>query len=226
MDGLKSTQTVLFDLDGTLIDTTALILRCFDHSWSSVCGITHARESLLDTFGIPLREAMSRLLARSDQSTAADRDEIIDRLVDEYRSFNFANHDLLAAPFEGARDVVFELQQRGYQVGVVTSKGREIALRGLKLCEVESLLSAAIFLEDTTRHKPDPQPIFAALEILNTHPQRAAYVGDSRHDIEAGRRAGVRTVAALWGPATRAELEQARPDHLASSFRDLLEIFD
>jgi pyrophosphatase PpaX len=226
---MSETRALLFDLDGTLIDTTNLILRCFDHSWQRVCGRGHMREALIETFGIPLREAMRLLAAQSgdlkiDDASSGNVD-LIDRLLSEYRSFNVANHDTLARPFDGVEQVLATLRARGYPIGVVTSKGRELATRGLKLCLLDGLVDAAIFLEDTSRHKPDPEPIFAALEKLDAQACSAAYVGDSRHDIIAGRRAGVRTVAALWGPSPRAQLERERPDHLAETVAGLLDIF-
>ncbi|HVF89491.1 MAG TPA: HAD-IA family hydrolase [Blastocatellia bacterium] len=227
---MVETRAVLFDLDGTLIDTTNLILRCFDHSWQSVCGRGHAREALIETFGTPLRAAMVSLASSSedlsprlDEMSEAD---LIDRLLNEYRSFNVANHDALARPFEGVEEVVRRLRERGYLIGVVTSKGRELASRGLSLCSLDGLIDAAVFLEDTEKHKPEPEPILAALEKLNAARSGAAYVGDSHNDIIAGRAAGVRTVAALWGPAPRAALEAARPDYMAGSMYSLLDIFE
>jgi pyrophosphatase PpaX len=223
------TRAILFDLDGTLIDTTDLILQCFQHSWKKVCGFNHSRQSLLQTFGTPLRDAMHRLLltarATSEEGHSEDLD-IIDRLLAEYRSYNHANHDSLARPFEGTAEVLVELRRRGYVISVVTSKGRELGLRGLRLCALDGLIDSAIFLEDTDAHKPNPEPILAALDRLKKPADAAAYVGDSRHDIVAGRAAGVRTVAALWGPAPRIELERERPDHSAESVKDLLEIFN
>jgi len=222
-------RAVLFDLDGTLIDTTNLILRCFDHSWQSVCGRGHAREVLIETFGTPLRAAMLSLISASDDLSArlaeCSEAELADQLLAEYRSFNVANHDLLARPFDGVERVIRLLRERGYRIGVVTSKGRELACRGLALCSLGGLIDAAVFLEDTEKHKPEPEPILAALERLNAAPKNAAYVGDSHNDIIAGRAAGVSTVAALWGPATRAALENARPDYLAESVDSLLDIF-
>ena len=222
---MTETRAILFDLDGTLIDTTNLILRCFDHSWETVCGRGHSREALVDTFGIPLREAMMRLLASMGPDDGLDGNDLVERLLIEYRSFNVANHDSLVRPFPEVRQVVAELRARGYRIGVVTSKSRELANRGLKLCLLDEFLDAAIFLEDTDRHKPDPAPILAALERLNVTADRGYYIGDSRHDIIAGRAAGVRTVAALWGPFPRASLEAAQPDHLLESATGLLEIF-
>lgn len=227
---MRNTRAVLFDLDGTLIDTTGLILSCFDHSWQTVCGRTHSREALLGTFGIPLHEAMRWLVAASNDSTApadqdSDRARLVERLVLEYRSFNAANHDQLAKPFNGVEAVVRELRARGYLIGVVTSKSRQLARRGLNICSLDGLIDEAVFLEDCDRHKPDPQPIQVALERLGARADAAAYVGDSPHDITAGRAAGVETVAALWGPASRADLESAQPDWLAENVDSLLDIF-
>ena len=224
------TRAILFDLDGTLIDTTDLILRCFQYSWETVCGFNHSRKALVQTFGTPLREAMHRLLLMAHASKtgghSAEDNDVIDQLIAEYRSYNFANHDLLARPFERTGEVLAELRQRGYVISVVTSKSRELGLRGLRLCALDGLIDSAIFLEDTDAHKPQPEPILAALHRLNERAQAAAYVGDSRHDIVAARAAGVRTVAALWGPAPRTELERERPDFIAESITDLLEIFN
>jgi len=224
------TRAILFDLDGTLLDSTDLILRCFQHSWETVCGFTHSREALIQTFGTPLRDAMRRLLLASAPRTgwrsAEVDDDIIDRLLTEYRSYNVANHDSLARPFERTAEVLAGLRRRGYLISVVTSKGRELALRGIRLCSLDGLIDSAVFLEDTDLHKPNPEPILACLIRLSEPPHAAAYVGDSPHDMVAARRAGVRTVAALWGPSPRTELERERPDFTAESITDLLEIFN
>ena len=111
------TQAILFDLDGTLIDTTDLILRCFQHSWGRVCGFNHSREALLKTFGTPLRDAMDRLLLIKDESTNGARavnadPDLVERLLTEYRSFNADNHDGLARPFNGTAEVLSELRRR------------------------------------------------------------------------------------------------------------------
>lgn len=225
------TQVILFDLDGTLIDTTDLILRCFQHSWERVLGFNHSREALLQTFGTPLRDAMNCLLLTNDEldrrmPKGKPNPDLVDRLLAEYRSFNIANHDHLATPFEGTIEVLSELRRRGYLIGVVTSKSRELALRGLRLCGLDELIHAAVFLEDTDSHKPNPEPILTALQKLSAPCHRAAYIGDSPHDMVAARAAGVATIAALWGPAPKAELEREKPDFMAESIIDLLELFN
>lgn len=227
---MTDNRAILFDLDGTLIDTTGLILACFDHSWRIVTGRSRSREALLATFGMPLREAMKLLsseaydssLARGGCSLEAD---VIENLLSEYRSFNLANHDGMVRSFAGVPQVMADLRTRGYLVGVVTSKSRELGQRGLALCSLDKLLDVAVFLEDTDHHKPGPEPVLKALERLDVKPSSAAYVGDSRHDVAAGRAAGVRTVAALWGPSPRESLEKEKPDFMAQSISDLLDIF-
>jgi pyrophosphatase PpaX len=227
---MADNRAILFDLDGTLIDTTGLILACFDHSWRSVTGRSRSRDALLATFGMPLREAMKLLASESENAELACHGcgldpHLIERLLLEYRSFNLANHDGMVRSFAGAEYVMAELRNRGYLVGVVTSKSRELGKRGLELCSLDGLLDVAVFLDDTDRHKPRPEPVLKALEKLDVVPSLAAYVGDSRHDLAAGRAAGVRTVAALWGPSTRESLERERPDFTAESISDLLNIF-
>src|SRR5256885_7985679 len=103
-------RAILFDLDGTLIDTTNLILRCFNHSWQTVCGLEHSREALISTFGIPLREAMRRLMKGATDDLLPGDIDLIERLINEYRLFNFANHDGMARPFEGVCGVISELR--------------------------------------------------------------------------------------------------------------------
>lgn len=222
-------RAILFDLDGTLIDTTELIIQCFEFSWTTVCGFSLPRETLIETFGIPLRDAMHRLLARRDSNGSHDVEpdkDTVDKLVASYRLFNTSNHDLMARPFEGARETLTELRRRGYLISVVTSKGRDLGLRGLRLCSLENLLDSAVFLEDTSVHKPHPDPILVALERLHAASSAAVYVGDSPHDMIAARAAGVRTAAALWGPSPRSELESEQPTYAVESITDLLEIFN
>jgi pyrophosphatase PpaX len=96
----------------------------------------------------------------------------------------------------------------------------------LQVCSLDGLFDVAIFLEDTDHHKPGPEPVLKALEQLDARPSLSVYVGDSPHDMMAGRAAGVRTVAAMWGPSPREILERENPDFTADSFPDLLNIFE
>ena len=222
-------NTVLFDLDGTLIDTTELILHCFELSWKKVFGRKLDRQRYLATIGIPLREAMRILLNEELQdrgkSEFCSDAPLLEVLVQEYRACNTIHHDDLAMAFPGISSTVSELKKRGYQIGVVSSKTKELGLRGMNLFGLEDLIDDAVFLEDSVRHKPHPEPLLLALQRFGISEKQAAYVGDSRHDMQAGKAAGIWTVAALWGPIPRKELEQEKPDQLAATPSQLLEIF-
>ena len=223
-------RAILFDLDGTLIDTTELILYCFNHAWETVCGRTHPAEVFVATMGIPLKVAMHRLLGATDGLQLEQIGELrtaglVESLVREYRSCNGANHDRLARTFPGMELVVAKLRERGYAVGVVTSKSREFAQRGLRLCALWEFVDVFVSMDDSSRHKPHPEPLLLALERLQVASEHTVYVGDSRHDMQAARAAGIRTVAALWGPVPRRELELENPDVLACRPEELLEIF-
>jgi pyrophosphatase PpaX len=223
-------KAILFDLDGTLIDTTELILYCFNHAWKTICGQTHPPEVFIATMGVPLKDAMGRLLEITDGMQLEQIGEVrstglVESLVQEYRACNAANHDRLARPFPGMELVLAKLRDRGYALGVVTSKSRQFAERGLRLCNLWEFIEVFISMDDTSRHKPHPEPLLLALEKLQVAPAQAVYVGDSRHDMQAGRAAGLRTVAALWGPVPRSELELENPDVLAHTPQILLNIF-
>lgn len=229
-EGMTDCKAVLFDLDGTLIDTTELILYCFNHAWKTICGRTLPPQVFVATMGVPLKDAMRRLLETTEGMEPEQVGEVrtagcVENLVREYRACNAANHDRLARPFPGMLTVVTKLRERRYAVGVVTSKSREFAQRGLRLCGLWEFMDVFVSMDDTSIHKPRPEPLFLALERLQIAPSNAVYVGDSRHDMQAGRSAGMRTVAALWGPVLRSELELENPSVLACRPEELLEIF-
>lgn len=218
---------VLFDLDGTLIDTTDLISRSYQHALTSVLGQPMAPDELYLGYGQPLPEAFSSILAhRKTVPGGSEHLALIDRLIATYREFNVANHDLLAREFPDVRPILGELRRRGYVLGLVTSKGREIATRGLRLLRLDGAFQTTVFMEDSERHKPHPDPLWIALERLNSrdHPRSALYIGDSTHDLRAGRAAGVQTAGALWGPFPPESLIAEAPDYLLHAPGELLDI--
>lgn len=207
-----SITTVLFDLDGTLIDTRDLILKSFAHTFSEVLQRSVPEDELLLHFGRPLVYTM--------QTYGPDR---VDLLLSTYREFNRTHHDELTKEFPQVCATLTELKQRGYRLGIVTSKIRNVALMGLKLFELDGLMDILVFEDDTEKHKPEPEPVLKALEIGGIEPGEAIYVGDSPYDLLCGQRAGVKTAAALWTSYAHDELLKLKPDFVLNTISDLLE---
>lgn len=197
-------DAVLFDLDGTLLDSVALILASYHYTLARH-GITPPPdEAILAGLGTPLEVGLAQWVD--------DREEVA-RMVETYRAHNLELHDSMVRPYPGVSEVVLTLRERGTRLAVVTSKRREGTLRGLGSLGLSDCFDALVCADDVERAKPHPEPVLSALARLGgVDPARAIFVGDSTHDIESGRAAGVRTAAVLWGACTRAALEPSRPD--------------
>ena len=179
---------VLFDLDGTLIDSGPIILASFRHATRSVLG----RE-------IPDRELVASAPGSTleVQMSAFDPDRV-DELVAAYRAHNTPLHDELEC-CRGMEDVLRELKAQGRRLGVVTAKRRMTVGLAFKRLGIEPWFDVVVTCDDTTAHKPDPEPIELALTRLGASAADAAYVGDSPFDVAAARGAGVFAVAVTWG---------------------------
>ena len=209
-------RAILFDLDGTLVDTIGLILGSMHFAFED-------RERApteawwLSQLGRPLPFMLGHWAVNEADASA---------LIARYREHQRAEHDTLIRAYPDATDVVRELNARGHPLGVVTSKGVAMATKALDWAGMTPFIRVIVGLESTPVHKPDPAPVRFALEALGADAASAWMIGDSPFDLQAGRGAGTRTCGALWGPFSRAELEAERPDALASGMRDLLEIVD
>jgi pyrophosphatase PpaX len=211
---LAGVDCVLFDLDGTLVDTIELILCSFRHATEQVLGEALPDEVVLADVGVPLRTQMRSF---SEEHT--------DELLRVYREHNAVHHDDLIKEYPGVEDVLRELRARGYKLGVVTSKLNHMACRGLDCFDLAPFVDLVIGADDVEIHKPDPHPLLVAAERLGSAPERCAYVGDAPPDMQAARGAGMVSIAALWGAAHSDErLLAENPDIALSEVRGLLEI--
>lgn len=194
----------LFDLDGTLIDSIGLIMASFRHTMRTHLGSVPDETRWRAGFGTPLRGQL-RAFARDDEEAA--------RMVDTYRAYTDAHHDRLLAAYAGIDRGLAALERAGVRLAVVTSKTHALARRGLDRCGLNRYFDVLVGFDDVAEHKPHPAPVLAALERLGARPSEALFVGDSPHDIRAGRAAGVRTAAVLWGPFSRHELAREAPHY-------------
>ena len=124
-------------------------------------------------------------------------------------------------PYDGVVAAVRALRHEGKTLGLVTSKTRSGALRGLRVAGLEDAFTAIVGADEVTHPKPHPEPVLKALELLEAPAKGAVFIGDSRHDITCGRAAGVKTAAVLWGPFDRSHLEDLAPDYWLERPEDL-----
>lgn len=205
-------DAVLFDFDGTLADTIHHILMSFRHATQVVLGEALPDEELLYHVGIPLAQQMR--LMTDDDATA-------EKLLTTYREFNHRTHDDMVQLYPGTLEVLSQIHTRAIPMGVVTSKGTPMAMRGIGLFDLGRFLSVIVTADDVALHKPDPFPVLHAAAMLELDPQRVAYVGDSPADVASALGAGAIAVAATWGVASRIRLEEAHPDFILDDIREL-----
>src|SRR6476646_9551246 len=202
---------VLFDLDGTIVDSIGLLLACMNHTFEGRDPRPSEQEWIAG-LGTPLPEQMTPFITSEE-----DRQHLIKR----YRDFQHEHHDRLMATYPGVAETLAELKERGHPMGVVTSKGNAMMDRGLRYIGADKYMRVAIGFDSCSIHKPDPFPVLLAVGKLGYTPAESVFVGDSPHDIKAGNAAGVTTVAALWGPFTREMLEPYKPSHFLEDLTDL-----
>jgi len=198
-------RTVVFDLDGTLINSLDLIVASYRHTMETHRGRRLPDHLWISGVGTPLAVQMLAFAESPEEAEA---------MVETYQEHNLANHDRLVRPYAGVREAVVELRDRGIRLAIATSKRSIATGMGLRACGLpESWFEAVVTAEDVEHPKPDAEPVLRALELSGEpEPSRAVYVGDSVHDMKSGRAAGVTTAAVLWGPNDRATLASTRPD--------------
>ena len=204
---------VLFDLDGTVVDSGSIILASMRHATREVLGQEYGDDELLQAVGGPGLEAQFAVFA-PDQ---------VDELVRVYRAHNEPLHDELEA-CAGMEDVLVRLHAEGRRLGVVTAKRRSTVELAFARVPLAHLFETIVGGDETERHKPDPEPLLLAAERMGADPAETAYVGDSPFDVLAAKAAGMYAIAVTWGRIhDRAKLEQAGPDAIIDTAAELLE---
>jgi len=210
-------QIILFDLDGTLIDSVRLILDSYHHT--------------MRTHGLPARtdddwlEGLGTPLAVQFADWGSDP-ETLQALIGTYRTYNLEHHDRMVTVYPGIFEAVQSIRSAGIRTGLVTSKNRQGALRGLRLAKLETMMDVLVCADEVQNPKPHPEPVEKAVKLLGGITRETIYVGDSIHDMQSGRAAGVLTAAALWGPFGRSHLNGAAPDFWLEEPEDLRTLLD
>jgi len=208
---VKPFSCILFDLDGTVLNTNELIIRSFQHTLSTHLGLQPADEELYPYFGEPLRDTLARYDANR-----------VDELITTYREFMYGNHDELVKIFPGTFETMEALHMAGIKLGVVTSKLKMTSEWGLKLFGLAKFVRVCITIEDVQNPKPHPEPIELALHRLSLGKEGVLMVGDSPYDLRCAYNAGVSSAAVGWSVHSRETLQKENPHFVLGQFSDLL----
>ncbi|MBO1513971.1 pyrophosphatase PpaX [Metabacillus bambusae] len=206
-------NTLLFDLDGTLINTNELIIASFLHTLNSYYPSKYKREDVLPFIGPTLYDTFG----------SVDQDRM-EEMVKVYRKFNHEQHDTLVTEYETVFETIKTLKEQGFKLGIVTTKIRDTVNMGLKLTKLDQFFDVVVTLDDVENAKPHPEPVLKALKQLDSSPEEAIMVGDNHHDVEAGKNAGTKTAGVAWSIKGREYISSYNPDYLLEKMSDLLPI--
>jgi len=199
---MTNRPALLFDLDGTLIDSIELIMRSMRHAFDGFAGRSPTDDEWRALIGRPLVDSFREFVKESE----------IDALVGRYREYQLAHHDRLVRPYDGVVAAMRDFAAAGHPMALVTSKADWLAKRALVHVGLDEVIPVVVGCDSCTNHKPHPEPVERALALVRSAPRDAMFVGDSPHDVEAGRAAGVYTIGVTWGAFTRHEMARAGAD--------------
>ncbi len=201
---------VLFDLDGTVVNTIPLIIASYDHAMWQVLGEHVGPEEARGWIGQTLADTFH--LKYPDHA---------DALISSYIEFNLARMETLLEQYSGMRELLTDLVSAGIRIGVATSKRRSSAERTLALSGLAELIPVTVAMDDTALHKPRPEPLLLALERLGASADEAVYVGDAVFDVQAAHAAGLPAISVSWGAVDADVLAAAEPEFLVSEMDEL-----
>ncbi|GIO89365.1 pyrophosphatase PpaX [Paenibacillus lactis] len=207
-------ETVLFDLDGTIIDTNELIISSFLHIFESRQTGPLTREQIIPHMGTTLEQQLQAFSGAEDVSS----------FVQAYRSYNALHHDEMVRTFPHVNEVVERLYEHGLALGVVTTKIRPSTMMTLEKYDLERFMSAIVTVNDVEHPKPHPEPVLTAVEQLGANPETTLMIGDSPVDIQSAKAAGVKAAAVAWSLKGEQQLQAYEPDYIIRDMRDLYDI--
>jgi pyrophosphatase PpaX len=206
-------NTVLFDFDGTIMDTTECIVESWKHVFSVIKGEDVHRDKIIATLGEPIHLTVSRDFP----------DVPLERVEDVYREYHYRKYKEMISPYPGVPELLKKLHEEGYDLGIVTSRYLRSTKIGLDLFDMTGYFGASVTCEHTEAHKPDPEPLRLALKTLGRNPEEAVMVGDAVTDILCAKNAGAKSAMVGWSPSATVEFLSGpdKPDYVINVVSDL-----
>lgn len=205
-------KTVLFDLDGTLIDTNELINESFRHTFKKY-NYTFTEEEIRDFNGPPLRDTFVNL-----------NNDLAEEMIQTYREHNLANHEAYVKAFPNVEKTIKALLDMDIKIGIVSAKMRPGVELGLEVVGLAKYFETIVTIDEVKNPKPHPESVFLAMKELKAKPAATIVVGDNFHDIEAGRDAGTQTAGVAWSTKGKGFLQQYNPTYMLEDMSDLIKI--
>ncbi|MBQ0079054.1 MAG: HAD-IA family hydrolase [Eubacterium sp.] len=181
-------DTILFDFDGTLMDTNNIIIESWQHTFRTLEGREESLERLIPTFGEPLSRTMAEFFPNIP----------VEESIEVYRSFQRDHFTGYIELFPGVKEMVHEAKAAGYKTAIVTSRLVNTTTEALTKFGIIDDFDVIVTPEDTDKHKPDPEPALVALRKLGAKPENAVMLGDTMFDILCANNAGVKSVLVGW----------------------------
>jgi HAD superfamily hydrolase (TIGR01549 family) len=198
---------VIFDLDGTLVENLELIVRALNYAVKEFSGKKFSRAEVYPLFGPTLEQIVRELVPETKSEVAVQR----------YHAYYRDHFQELGRVYNGIPDLINRLQDMKLGIAICTGSDARMTKSTLELSLLQDIFQIVVTADNVKRAKPDPEGLVRALDLMHGHAKQAVYLGDSVRDIEASKRAGIGSAAALWGFGNPTDLVNSRPDF---AFRD------
>ncbi|MDQ0148427.1 pyrophosphatase PpaX [Eubacterium multiforme] len=208
-------KAILFDLDGTLLDTNELIYESFKYTFNKCFNLKPSKGEITSLYGMPLENSLI--------DYCKDEEEL-KRAIQTYRNYNEKIHDNMCFPFKGVEELLINLKEKDIKIGIVTSKREILAKKGMDIAGIIKYMDIIVTPECTKEHKPKGEPALYALKNLNVKPEEAIMVGDSHFDLLCGKNAGCKTCGVKYTALDIKKLEEVNPDYFVESPMEILNL--
>lgn len=210
-------ECVLFDLDGTIVDTNELIISSFMYALKDNGLAPLTREEIIPHMGTTLQQQMRVFSGLEDVNGTLEK---------SYRSYNNEHHDELVRSFPLVKETIEELSRRGIKLGIVTTKIRPTTIKTLERFDLLKYMDTIVTVNDVTEPKPHPEPVLTAVHNLGVDPRKTLMIGDSAVDIQSAKAAYVYAAGVSWSLKGEDTLRKYDPDFIIHNMKDIIEIME